>query len=60
MSFKSVAKKIAEKQGVSQDRANAMLAAGTRKVMEHRGMSIKHGIPKNVFGTSAKRAKRGG
>jgi hypothetical protein len=29
--FKAVAKKIAAKQGVSQERANAILAAGSRK-----------------------------
>jgi len=31
MSFKSVQKKIAKKQGVSMDRAGAILAAGTRR-----------------------------
>lgn len=29
--FKAVAKGIAKKQGVSRERANAMLAAGTRR-----------------------------
>lgn len=31
MSFKTVARKIAAKQGVSIGRANAILAAGTRR-----------------------------
>jgi hypothetical protein len=31
MSFKSVQKKIAKKEGVSKDRAGAILAAATRK-----------------------------
>jgi len=31
MSFKKVASKIAKKEGVSQERANAILAAASRK-----------------------------
>lgn len=49
MSFKTIAASMAKKQGVSTDRASAMLAAGTRKAMTKRGISTKHGIPKNVF-----------
>jgi hypothetical protein len=52
MSFKSVQKKIAKRQGVSMERAGAMLAAGTRRTMEKHGMSTKHGIPKDVFQTN--------
>lgn len=31
MGFKAAAKQVAKKQGVSQDRANAIIAAGARK-----------------------------
>lgn len=50
MSFKSVAKRISEKKKISVKRASAQLAGGTRKNMMKRGMSVKHGIPKNVWG----------
>ena len=49
MSFKSVAKGIAKSKGIPIERANAMLAAGTRRAMKKHGMSVKHGIPKNVW-----------
>lgn len=49
MGFKEVQAKIAAKQGVSSDRAGAMLAAGTRSTMKKHGISTKHGIPKGVF-----------
>lgn len=50
VSFKSVAKRISEKKKISVKRASAQLAGGTRKNMMKRGMSVKHGIPKNVWG----------
>jgi hypothetical protein len=49
MSFKTVQSKIARREGVSMDRAGAMLAAGTRRAMTKHGVSTKHGIPKDVF-----------
>ena len=48
MSFKSVQKSMV-KPGVSMERAGAMLASQTRKTMQKHGLSVKHGIPKNVF-----------
>ena len=49
MSFESVAKKIAKKQGVSKERASAILAAGTRRAMKAHGISSAHGIPSHVW-----------
>ena len=49
MSFARVQAGIARRQGVSMDRAGAMLATGTRRTMKKRGLSTKHGIPKGVF-----------
>ncbi len=48
MSFKQVQTEMA-KGGVGMERAGAMLASRTRKIMAKHGMSAKHGIPKNVF-----------
>ena len=54
MSFKKVQEKIAREKGISKERAGAILAATTRKVMAKHGMSTKHGIPKGVYGVMKK------
>ena len=49
MSFKTVQARMAKKQGISKERAGAMLASKTRSIMKKHGMSTKHGIPKGVY-----------
>ena len=60
MSFKTIAEKMARAQGVSKDKASAMLAGATRKNMEKHGVITKHGIPKNVYAKKEFKAKMPG